>query len=173
MSNHPPTSEEAIQNFPRKVFEESPEDPCVVCQENIAKGETVLILPCGHFFHPECVTPWLRKNNTCPNCRFELPANHITPHDRARNYQHAQNVFRQRLVAALQGDDRWRKRERGSENMSLEEQMAQRRNHHNRVHQVRGMLGINPAGGHQQARPDSMAQRHREPSQCFCFCTVL
>lgn len=24
---------------------------------------------CGHFFHPDCLIPWLEKNSTCPMCR--------------------------------------------------------------------------------------------------------
>jgi len=141
-NTHPPTTDEAIASFPRKVFDLPPEDPCVICQEDIQKGEKLLVLPCGHYFHPECITPWLKNNNTCPNCRMELPAQQMSQQDRERNYQMAQNVFRQRLVAALQGDDRYRRKDREGANLSMKEQMAARRQHHARVREVRGMLGI-------------------------------
>ncbi len=33
------------------------------------------VMPCGnsHIFHPPCLAPWLENNNSCPNCRHELP----------------------------------------------------------------------------------------------------
>lgn len=29
-------------------------------------------LPCGHFFHKSCISQWLKKDCTCPICRWEL-----------------------------------------------------------------------------------------------------
>ena len=30
------------------------------------------VLPCGHFFHGACISPWLLSNGSCPQCRFNL-----------------------------------------------------------------------------------------------------
>lgn len=47
---------------------------CVVCCETFKKSQTVMKLPtCGHIFHEECALAWLKKQNTCPYCRHELP----------------------------------------------------------------------------------------------------
>ena len=26
----------------------------------------------GHIFHKECITPWIKKKNNCPNCRIDI-----------------------------------------------------------------------------------------------------
>ena len=44
---------------------------CII--NDIKKGEKTVMIPCGHLLHWKCGLLWLRKNNTCPVCRFELP----------------------------------------------------------------------------------------------------
>ena len=46
---------------------------CCICISDINKGEETVLLPCGHMFHWKCCYSWLKENNTCPVCRFELP----------------------------------------------------------------------------------------------------
>jgi hypothetical protein len=45
---------------------------CAVCIEDLAEDDTYRRLPCGHFFHPQCVDPWLENNVTCPMCNVSL-----------------------------------------------------------------------------------------------------
>jgi E3 ubiquitin-protein ligase RNF115/126 len=56
----PPSEEEALSD-------------CAVCKDGIAAGQLVVRLPCKHFFHGDCIRPWLAIRNTCPVCRCELP----------------------------------------------------------------------------------------------------
>lgn len=48
---------------------------CAVCTGKIvcAVEEKVTRLPCWHYYHGECIVPWLGVKNTCPVCRFQLP----------------------------------------------------------------------------------------------------
>ncbi|SPQ20361.1 990a8dda-53cb-44df-9637-c7399c2d416d [Thermothielavioides terrestris] len=39
---------------------------CIVCVDDMVKGDKAAVLPCGHFFHGDCVMPWLKLHNTCP-----------------------------------------------------------------------------------------------------------
>ncbi|MQL73825.1 hypothetical protein Taro_006140 [Colocasia esculenta] len=54
-----------------------PGGECVVCREEMRAGRDVCGLPCGHVFHWGCILPWLRKKNTCPYCRFDLPTDDV------------------------------------------------------------------------------------------------
>mmetsp|Transcript_36791 Transcript_36791/g.115011 ORF Transcript_36791/g.115011 Transcript_36791/m.115011 type:complete len:576 (-) Transcript_36791:1337-3064(-) len=45
---------------------------CEVCQCGYEDDEEVMVLPCQHFFHSECVGRWLSMKTTCPKCRHEL-----------------------------------------------------------------------------------------------------
>lgn len=44
---------------------------CSICAElyEDTTDEKVIVLPCAHKFHGECVNPWLRQNKGCPECR--------------------------------------------------------------------------------------------------------
>ena len=80
----PPTSKEALKKLKRfnmnekycnKTKNNKLEKPsCCVCITDIKMDEDTLLIPCGHMFHYECIMSWLTQNNTCPVCRFELPA---------------------------------------------------------------------------------------------------
>ncbi|XWS55751.1 hypothetical protein CRYUN_Cryun09bG0027500 [Craigia yunnanensis] len=50
---------------------------CVICKEEMKEGRDVCKLPCQHLFHWICILPWLKKRNTCPCCRFQLPCDDI------------------------------------------------------------------------------------------------
>jgi len=70
----PPASQAAIDKLQVRELDEKMLDTegkarCVICVDEMCKGEQATVLPCNHFFHGECVTPWLKQHNTCPVCR--------------------------------------------------------------------------------------------------------
>eukprot|EP01049_Picozoa_sp_SAG25_P005199 SAG25_NODE_347_length_9358_cov_86.358315_8_plen_335_part_00 len=70
-----PASQAAIRALKSGTCTEAsgtPSDPCPVCQEAFATGDQWLRMPCGHFYHGDCLTPWLKEHNTCPTCRQEI-----------------------------------------------------------------------------------------------------
>ncbi|KAJ1986291.1 E3 ubiquitin-protein ligase rnf13 [Coemansia spiralis] len=46
---------------------------CVICLEEYVVDDEVRVLPCGHVFHDQCITPWLlrpkSKFHECPMCK--------------------------------------------------------------------------------------------------------
>jgi len=47
------------------------EEECSICLEIFQQKDKILILPCYHFFHKECINKWISKNNgilKCPYC---------------------------------------------------------------------------------------------------------
>ena len=46
-------------------------------KKKIDKGEyevndKVLITPCSHYYHNECINGWFKKSNKCPVCKFRI-----------------------------------------------------------------------------------------------------
>ena len=78
---HPPATLEALKKLKRFNLEEryckknngKIEMPnCCICQSEVKIGEQTVLLPCGHMYHWDCCLHWLKTNNTCPICRFEI-----------------------------------------------------------------------------------------------------
>jgi len=71
--NNPPASEKAVKSCPIISFDEShTNEECCICKDLFRVQEFGLELPCKHLYHRDCITPWLKKNNTCPLCRHQL-----------------------------------------------------------------------------------------------------
>lgn len=47
---------------------------CVICVEDIAHGDAVRTLSCGHVYHQECVDQWLQRSRLCCLCKRPIDA---------------------------------------------------------------------------------------------------
>jgi hypothetical protein len=53
-----------------KDIVESDVEVCSVCLDDFEIDVAVKVLPCKHFFHVECITPWLEnRSGCCPLCK--------------------------------------------------------------------------------------------------------
>ena len=55
---------------PEDLAEDSSKE-CVICFVDYEEDDKIVTLPCAtqHMFHEECITKWLKSNNTCPLCK--------------------------------------------------------------------------------------------------------
>lgn len=42
---------------------------CCICLEEVAHGDKVSVLPCGHRFHYSCILDWVQNTPFCPLCK--------------------------------------------------------------------------------------------------------
>ena len=74
----PPASKSEIEKLNKytltkeKLKSFGNENLCSVCKEELNIGDKLIDLPCNHYFHIDCLMPWLSQHDSCPVCRFEL-----------------------------------------------------------------------------------------------------
>ena len=72
----PPAAKSEINKLKKYVLSEENlskfgcENSCSVCKEDFVIGNKMMDLPCKHYFHEECLMPWLNQHDSCPICRF-------------------------------------------------------------------------------------------------------
>jgi len=60
------------------VTDDSDVDTCAICIEDFENGEQLRLLPCKHWYHVECIDPWLTtKSSSCPLCKTDCRPNQI------------------------------------------------------------------------------------------------
>lgn len=45
---------------------------CAICLEDFEPRQVVMLTPCSHMFHEECIVPWVKCHGQCPVCRFAI-----------------------------------------------------------------------------------------------------
>lgn len=48
------------------------EPTCSICLCEYEKGENLIMLPCKHVFHKDCIDSWTEHNTRCPLCNADL-----------------------------------------------------------------------------------------------------
>ena len=61
------------ENSSNIINEKEDEDlkRCAICLEDFEREE-VVVTPCNHMFHEECIIPWVNGNDQCPVCRSAI-----------------------------------------------------------------------------------------------------
>ena len=45
---------------------------CTICLEDFTGEEEVVLCPCKHCYHENCIKEWLRLKNSCPLCKLNI-----------------------------------------------------------------------------------------------------
>lgn len=70
-----PASRTAVEAMPAvTVSGDHVPSECAVCKEDFQLDEVARQMPCQHMYHSHCILPWLELHNSCPLCRFQMPA---------------------------------------------------------------------------------------------------
>ena len=71
----PPTDENFVNELKTTEYHQGEciEDVCSICLDQFNEGANIIVLPCKHGFHPDCLSPWLKIHSECPSCRHKLP----------------------------------------------------------------------------------------------------
>ncbi|ELP86100.1 hypothetical protein EIN_327470 [Entamoeba invadens IP1] len=62
-------------SFPLIPFNSVPKfhyKECPICMQPFLSKQPVKLLPCGHYFHGECVDSWTHEHDICPLCKVCL-----------------------------------------------------------------------------------------------------
>ena len=51
----------------------NPGDQCAICMCTLNINDEVMVTPCNHAFHQECLQRWMEEQLVCPICRSSLP----------------------------------------------------------------------------------------------------
>ena len=71
------TPNDVVNSFDKVVFEKLPAteeevDQCSICICEYEAGEEVMVLPCNHRFHGDCIRQWLDQSTKCPLCNQQV-----------------------------------------------------------------------------------------------------
>jgi len=76
---------DVVKGLPVGAWSGKGEAMCAICRCDWEEGDAdVMRLPCGHEFHDECSTQWLKDHDTCPICKASIDADAVSPASRKR-----------------------------------------------------------------------------------------
>lgn len=82
-AKNPPASKDFISNLSSVSSKEL--EKCSICLGPFTRKQLVKELPkCNHYFHADCILPWLGQTNTCPMCRHEYPTDDMEYEEKRR-----------------------------------------------------------------------------------------
>lgn len=70
--NNKPTQKSIIDKLKIVKSHQIKDEDCPICLDGYNSQSQIILLPCLHPFHDNCIKEWLSKNVTCPICRKDI-----------------------------------------------------------------------------------------------------
>ena len=79
---------------------------CSICLMVYPAGEEMSELPCGHYFHDDCLRKWLARQSSCPTCRWDgVRTSPRTMKERQQSFAADVALVREQLAALAHARD--------------------------------------------------------------------
>ncbi|KAL1197696.1 E3 ubiquitin ligase BIG BROTHER-related [Cardamine amara subsp. amara] len=70
-------SADTLASLPSKRYKDGDNqngtnESCVICRLDYEDDDDLILLPCKHSYHSECINNWLKINKVCPVCSAEV-----------------------------------------------------------------------------------------------------
>ncbi|ESQ47896.1 hypothetical protein EUTSA_v10021098mg [Eutrema salsugineum] len=77
-------SADTIATLPSKRYKDGDNqngtnESCVICRLDYEDNDDLILLPCKHSYHSECINNWLKINKICPVCSAEVSTSSAGP----------------------------------------------------------------------------------------------
>ncbi|CAH2053266.1 unnamed protein product [Thlaspi arvense] len=77
-------SADTIASLPSKRYKDGDNlngtnESCVICRLDYEEDDDLILLPCKHSYHSECINNWLKINKICPVCSAEVSTSSTGP----------------------------------------------------------------------------------------------
>ena len=91
--------DQATRDALNKMEKERDEDGkrCPICLDDFESGQEVMLTPCNHMFHEDCIMPWVKSNSQCPVCRYAFSEQ---MRERASNLNNNNNIATNHLTTS-------------------------------------------------------------------------
>jgi hypothetical protein len=63
---------EALPKIEYDVSREHEMNHCLICKDDFENGDSLILLPCFHYYHAECGGKWLGVKAECPSCKHKV-----------------------------------------------------------------------------------------------------
>ncbi|KRW99425.1 hypothetical protein PPERSA_12529 [Pseudocohnilembus persalinus] len=112
---------------------------CSICYNQFEKGDIIRQTPCKHLFHTECIKPWFKNSQQCPNCRFEIQEHfnkienqeQLKSQEKQKQAQNEQQLYQQQLQISQEQNQ-----QNTNLSQSLEDQQKQLQNQQPQIENI-------------------------------------
>ncbi|CAI9757209.1 unnamed protein product [Fraxinus pennsylvanica] len=65
-------------------FQDEDGKRCSICLDDFDSKQFVMLTPCNHMFHEDCIVPWVKSQGKCPVCRFVISERNASSENNSR-----------------------------------------------------------------------------------------